>query len=231
MAYLQLTEKCQMRCAHCCFAATGNGDHMSREVYMAALQLAAEYGDYITLGGGEPTLHPEFFVYLDKAVEFHRKGLIEDAPFVITNGASKRKAMKLYNRALKEGDVHVELSQDPWHDPIDPEVVRAFRSHERESGYGRHRSSGNRIGVRTVKTIVPVGRAIQFSNALPMQPKEWSQCCCEDLLIDPRGDIWSCGCRHTKLGNVLNGFDMSTYDREYAHEGGYEPIEEETCDE
>lgn len=217
-----------MRCSHCCFAATGKGDHMSREVYMAALQLADNYGEYITLGGGEPTLHPDFFDYLDKAVEFHRRGLIEDAPFVVTNGASKHKAMKLYHRALKKGDVHVELSQDPWHDPIDPEVVRAFRSQERESGYGRHRSSGNRIGVRTVKTIIPIGRARENAADwdMPLQPKNWTQCACEDLFIDPRGDIWSCGCRHTKLGNVLDGFDMSDYNRDFAHVGGYEPEKE-----
>jgi len=48
-----------MACAHCCFSCTGKGTFMSQEVFDKALEIAKEYNMTVTLGGGEPTLHPK----------------------------------------------------------------------------------------------------------------------------------------------------------------------------
>lgn len=226
--YLQITTACNMTCEHCCFAATGKGDRMERDVYMAALQLAIRYGEYVTIGGGEPTTHKEFFPYLEKAIEFYQCGSLESPPMVITNGKVKSKALRLLEMVEDEQPLHVELSQDPWHDAIDPLVVRRYYEHDRRRyrmNYGSSAYERGSAGVRSVSRIVPVGRAIKFSGALPLDHS--IQCACEDVLVDPRGDLWSCGCKHTKIGSVWDRNALDGYCNEFAHQGGYAPQEVE----
>ena len=67
--YIKLTNKCTMECAHCCFADGPRGTQfMSRETFNKALALAVEAEQNITLGGGEPTLHPLLFEFIGKAI-------------------------------------------------------------------------------------------------------------------------------------------------------------------
>ena len=228
--YLQIVTRCNMTCAHCCFAATGKGDTMTRETYMAALQLAMRYGDYVTLGGGEPTVHKEFFEYLDKAIEFYLAGSFDLPPLVITNGKLKTKAHKLLDYVEDEKPLYVELSQDEWHDPIDPLVVQRFRRHQAAKDRARY-SFGSGIrddggaGIRTVGSIVAVGRAADPARGIQTNPD--FKCCCEDVLCDPNGVLWSCGCKHTKIGSVFDPNALDGYDREYAHQGGREPQDDD----
>lgn len=226
--YFQLTERCNMTCAHCCFAATTRGPDMSHEVFAAAMALVEARGDYLTLGGGEPTVHKHFFDFLDYALRAHNRGRLELPPMVITNGKLKGKARRLLDMVEAEHALHVELSQDSWHDPIDPEIVARFQGHERArqaSRWSAFPSSDGTAGIRTVQQIIPVGRG---ADLIGKQPGREVQCCCEDLLVDPLGTIGSCGCKHTQLGSV---FDTSIadqlwdYDWDYAHQGGFPPEE------
>lgn len=59
MAYIQVTTRCNMFCEHCGFSCTAEGEDMSMEVFERTLQVFE--GSYITIGGGEPTLHPKIF--------------------------------------------------------------------------------------------------------------------------------------------------------------------------
>lgn len=154
---------------------------MSDEVFKAALELAMEFEDMeITLGGGEPTLHPRFWEFLGLALKAH--ALLDDGlewkPLVITNGSVTDSALALA-RLSKAGVISAELSQDEWHDPIDPRVIREF---------------GQRI--RQVRNIRRVGRGRMISGSTP-------GCCCETMLIDPEGVIWSCGCKQVRWGTVF----------------------------
>lgn len=219
--YLTLTTRCNMTCAHCCMSATRKGDDMSREVFIKALELASEYGMYLTLGGGEPTIHPEFFEYLDKAMEYTRLG-VEGPIFVITNGKVKRTAERLLRLVEDERDLplHVELSQDEWHDPIHPDVVAKFSRYQKLRM--NHRWSTGpfpKAGIRTVTSIVPVGRAADPVRGIQLNSLG-IKCCRNAPLVDPFGTIWSCGCKIHKLGTVWDGDALAGYDAEYAHEGG-----------
>jgi len=227
--YFQLTTKCNMTCAHCCFAATNRGDDMTRETFLRALEFAEAHGELVTLGGGEPTVHPEFFEFLDKTMERYQRGRIEMPPLVVTNGKQVKKARKLLEYVAEERPVHVDLSLDDYHDPIHPEIEAAFKAHERErrmnSRFGGSHREGS-AGIRTVENIQPVGRAAEPARGIPITVVG-APCCCEDLLVDPFGNVFSCGCKIHLLGNIYEDESfLDGFDREQAHYGGGLPDRE-----
>jgi len=227
--YLQLTTKCNMTCAHCCFSANNKGDNMSRYTFATALSLAERISGMVTLGGGEPTVHPEFFEYLDRAIDYYDRGRLELAPLVVTNGKLVSKARKLLQYVEEERGVWVDLSLDDYHDPIRPEIEMAFRRYHEarmRDRYGIRRNAGDRgAGIRTAKVLVPVGRAADKARGLPVD--DTLSCCCEDMLVDPLGNVFSCGCKTHLLGNIFEDDSVfEGYDREFAHEGGGLPARE-----
>lgn len=181
--YFQITTSCNMSCAHCCMSCAANkrGSRMSRETFINALRIAADYDEYITLGGGEPTMHRDLFPFIHKALDTGLSGVL-----VITNGKKTASAFKLLEIAEYDERFSTELSQDQFHDPIDPVVVRAFR---------------NRNAIRTVKRILPHGNALvnQLNTEEESDP---CTCCCAGTFIKPNGDVKLCGCADAPtLGN------------------------------
>ncbi len=58
-ALLQITERCDLRCAHCFVSATRSGSDMTHEDIAAAVpRLEAARVSHVTLTGGEPFVHP-----------------------------------------------------------------------------------------------------------------------------------------------------------------------------
>lgn len=152
--YLQTTTKCNMSCEHCCFACTDKGEDISLQDAKKAIDEASESGDLdITLGGGEPTMHPQFWEIAAYAVKTLDR-VTECGVFVITNGKRTGDALALAWLA-DHGVLSAELSQDCWHDPIEEEVVEAFR---------KGRSSGWK-GLRHVPDI--------FAEALGYDEEAW----------------------------------------------------------
>ena len=192
--YIVLTTRCNMTCQHCCFAATNRGVDMDITTFRKALKIAADNDDYITLGGGEPTLHPRFEQFLIEAIGAFDD---EDAKVnVITNGKLVRKAM-LIAKLTKANVISGELSQDPWHEEIDDKVVETFE----EIGA---KNFNSRPYIRDVSKngVIPVGRA----KTLPLHEFRMERkrtCACEDLFVTPKGIIRQCGCpRSPVVGNV-----------------------------
>jgi len=187
--YLQITTRCNMSCAHCAMCATVHGTDMSREVFDAALAWTEEIGDIVSLGGGEPTLHPLFEDFLWECIRY---GVDEEqAPFVATNGSITQTALRLALLARK-GLVSAALSQDEYHDNIDCSVIDAFtlRGPRREDDYRE---------IRTVRRILNTGRA--RDNAIA----DAEGCVCPGWCVRPNGDITPCGCIDAPvLTNVLN---------------------------
>ncbi|WP_181376224.1 radical SAM protein [Novimethylophilus kurashikiensis] len=226
--YIQITTRCNMTCAHCCFSATAKGTNMDRYTFITALEMAVSMGDHVTIGGGEPTTHPEFFVFLDKAMEYFEAGKLDMPPLVVTNGKLVTKVRKLLDYVEEGRPVTVELSQDEYHDPIRPEIVDAFKKHQRaKDSQSRFSSSylelndGRGAGIRTVSIISPVGRAAEPARGILTSTAEHLQCCCETPLVSPEGLVYSCGCKHHLLGNIFEGQSvLEGYDLELAHQGG-----------
>lgn len=208
--YLQITTRCNMTCAHCCFSADHSGSDMSRETLMAALDLAEQYGHMLTVGGGEPTVHPQFFEFLGLAMAYNPEPSWR--VLVVTNGKRKDMAMRLAAMA-REGLVRADLSLDDYHDLISPQVIQAFTPARSNASNGYSSTSFQDFrGIRSVERIVPVGRAVKENVAT-----ENEGCCCESLLVDPEGRIFACGCKSIQLGTVFEPNIPANYNSEWAH--------------
>ena len=119
--YIMITSRCNMLCEHCCGDYGPEGEDMDMETFKAALNFAESYGfENIAIGGGEPTVHPQFWEMLGLAV------LWGVDVWLATNGKRKKDALRLAKAAEKR-IVAVDLSLDEWHEPIDYEVSDAFR--------------------------------------------------------------------------------------------------------
>ncbi len=205
--YLQTTTRCNDACSHCCFAANRSGTDMSIDTVKAAMKFASQSGDFLTIGGGEPTIHPQFWEIVGLVLA--GTALDDLVPLIVTNGKRKDIALRLAVLA-KRGVLAVELSQDDFHSPISSEVVVAFQ--KKRDPYAFERGSTDFRGIRTVERILPVGRAVEKNVAT-----ESDGCCCEDLLVDPEGRIWACGCKTIQLGTLWQPNVPADWNPEWAH--------------
>lgn len=192
--YLQISERCNMLCAHCGFACTEAGEDMSFEVFQAALSYDSES---ISIGGGEPTVHPEFWKFLAYAIAK------SDYVWLATNGKRTQDALTLAKMAAK-GVIGCTLSQDDYHEPIDCEVVDAFNRPARSRDYyGGDDQVRDLREIRTVTEIYAAGRAASFGRP---------GCLCEGAIVKPNGDVYQCACPDApKLGDVFGGFTVESY--------------------
>jgi len=197
--YVQITTRCNMTCDHCCYSCTANGDDMSIETFKKAIELVENRYSDLTIGGGEPTIHRNFREFIGLALA---ADISEDyIPWMATNGKETETALKLA-RLAKRGVVAVELSQDEYHDPIDYKVINAF---DKPIQYD-WKDTGDRRGVRDIthqgrSEPIPAGRAADFVIVTEANKDE---CVCPDLVIDPKGNIWACGCKKTQFGTLEN---------------------------
>ena len=195
MAYLQITTRCNMTCDHCCFACGKKGDDMTRETWRKALDFASNFGSSIAIGGGEPTMHKHFREFLLDAIAESEDEMV---PFMVTNGSTKH-ADLLY-KLTKAEVIRCELSQDEWHDDIDPKTVAKFESIDAI----RDVSNGGTQGAK------PKGRAVE-EWVYEGDPEEdhGQYCTCEDLLVDPKGNVKACGCPDAPVLFNLHDDDWS----------------------
>jgi len=81
LADIAITTKCNLHCPHCYMSSSSKGEHMSIDNFRLALQECKKNGVLqIALGGGEPTLHPNFTQILK---EIKQAGIV---PNLTTNG-------------------------------------------------------------------------------------------------------------------------------------------------
>lgn len=179
--YVQITTRCNMSCEHCGMNCTAKGDDMSFETFKAALSFA----DFVTLGGGEPTIHPDFCQFLLYAIA-HCDGV-----FVITNGSMTDISLAMAKMNCET--FGCELSLDDFHDPIDPKVVSAFKKID---------------SIRdTSRNLIKAGRCDWG--------REDKCICDGETFVKPNGDIHQCGCEDSpKVGTVFED-EWSRKDNEW----------------
>jgi len=114
-----------MMCEHCGFACNSEGEDISIETFCKAL----EFDEIVTIGGGEPTIHPQFWQILGESLA-HSEYL-----WLATNGKKTKIALTLAKLA-KRGVLACALSLDNYHDPIEPEVITAFTKEKKRDGVG-----------------------------------------------------------------------------------------------
>jgi MoaA/NifB/PqqE/SkfB family radical SAM enzyme len=160
---------------------------MGMDTFRKALDLCSEY---VTLGGGEPTIHPDFEKILLEAIG--HENITEQGVHIITNGKHTGRALVLA-RLAKNKVISAELSTDKYHEKIDDKVYVAFppdKHMQRDITKGGTRSP------------IVVGRWMETEGLEPEDCEE-EDCCCPEYIVDPDGTIKQCGCPDSpSLGNV-----------------------------
>ncbi len=184
--YAQITTHCNMSCAHCSFGChVGNPDakHMSLATYRRVLGLVAKTGFTLCLGGGEPTVHPEFPRMLLMALGNEDI----DAVWMATNGKVADYAVALARLAQQSSRFEAVLSSDPYHDPVEDRVHWAFE----DAG----------LEIRDVTQSL-TGVANQGS-ARRNGVGDTDHCACQVPRITPEGEVFMCGCEESvHLGHI-----------------------------
>jgi hypothetical protein len=198
--YVQITTKCNFSCKHCCFACGPNGKHMSKRVFEATLKTFGE--DSLSIGGGEPTLHPHFWEFLALAI-----GSAEYV-WLATNGSQTEIALILAKMAHK-GVISCALSQDEYHDPIDPRVVAAFTKTSKPY------SPENIIDRREIRTVTKSPDNLTLFRD-PKAGGDSMRCPCSDYFITPSGKVRFCGCRNAPvIGDVFKSITKPKGSEDY----------------
>jgi len=198
--YLQITTRCNMTCAHCMMNCYADGEDMDIETVRNALD--AFKGDLITIGGGEPTIHPKFWEIFGLVMGASLRTM-DGTPFIVTNGTVNDTAIALAALA-KKGAIGAALSQDSYHDPIDWEVVEAFKKPKTYRGF----YDGDPDDLREIRDVT-----YNEINAGRCDFGEDVDCPCNGFIVKPNGDVYPCGCDDSPLaGNVNEGFCPSTID-------------------
>ena len=191
--FITLTDECQMRCAHCGMDSkpVGGGRYAKREDVLRAINIWAECPfrgkEGIGISGGEPTLHPDFLLFVRHAMK-RRMGV-----GVITNGVNAHAALvmaRLACRPLLGCTVH--LSNDQYHDRtmVSDKVMEVFERLSRRGWQSLHRGV-HLTGRREV--VWPMGRALKLPKLRHTDPvccagqqKSWA------LGIDGRVAVCPC---------------------------------------
>jgi MoaA/NifB/PqqE/SkfB family radical SAM enzyme len=178
-----------MTCGHCCYNCGPKGNDMTRVTFIKACKLAEEYDGGIFLGGGEPTLHPKFWDFLGIALSCASED--GGGVGVITNGKRAQDAIKLA-RLAKQGAIYAAVSHDDYHEEINLDVIKAFTKTKKYDDYNLNYDHDNR-DIRTGGSILAAGRAKDFGV---------KGCCCSEIVIDPLGNLFACGCKTKSLGTL-----------------------------
>jgi len=158
---------------------------MSMKTFRQALKMCDDYGKQVFIGGGEPTLHPQFEKMLLEAIA------TEEGAGIITNGSIKKRALLIAALHEKEALNYAALSMDEYHelDKVSDEVMRAFQGHYHSVGKFK---------------VDAIGRAKHND----VNKRKRNYCFLDNIHIRPSGDIVNCGCEDSPIiGHVGTGID------------------------
>ncbi len=225
--YLQITTKCNMACPHCCYSCSMKGKHGDLQTIKDSIRFALDYTEIISIGGGEPTLHPDFFEILKTCLwEF-------DSVWMATNG-SKTDIMYRLDNIINQEDYPecdcqeeytkeelIEYTGDEYgclcHEKIQNDTILQENKltvalsqdyfhdpiDQRIIDLWKSRKYEIRDVTEGHTGIIAEGRAKRTGSG-------WNEegCVCPDLLIRPDGKIKLCGCKKSPIiGDVYYGIE------------------------
>lgn len=148
---------------------------MRDEVFFAGLRLCEECEYGVFLGGGEPTDHPKFTEYL---VALLGADLALEFCGVITSGTNDKEARILSN---VRDVIYTCLSLDKYHfGSMVSDQVRNLKFTD----------------IRREVRVQQIGRGKSIPGA-------GDNCTCPELWLDYNGNLYQCGCKKRKIGNIL----------------------------
>lgn len=219
--YVRITDRCNMECAHCSYSS---GPHskvpdMDFDTFRRAAELCENMGDGINIGGGEPTIHPEFWDFLKHAVS--HLGHEENSVWLATNG--KRPTDALILAALAGGEIDnlygiAETLHTGEGDPIDwlsdtkylsgtmMEDWRHFSCTLSQDQWhdpipGAVVSAFKRVGLE----LRDVGYNLAYEGRAIDIVEFNDKCPCTAIVVQPTGDVHACGCEDSiRIGHVFD---------------------------
>ena len=231
--YLQLTSNCNMACEHCCMSTSKyiKGVNMDLGIAKAVIDMAAEWGTYLSLGGGEPTLHPEFKEILRYGLAAYQHAG-DGALWMATNGKKRKMANWVLKKAYREQDIDpdnplftVELSQDDFHEDIDLRTVEAFKQYG--SSYGSPYSGGSRnSAIRTTSWEQVSDSGFARENGLGQTDK----CACSAIQLKANREVRLCGCDDAPVMMMIDTpQDVATFEKRYVATMDHEDWRQSEC--
>lgn len=176
---------------------------MTRETFHKAIQLACDHESCITIGGGEPTLHPLFQEFLMHAVwELASQSNSQGSPavFLVTNGSNEQIACTLAYLA-ERGVIGCRLSQDQYHDAsmVSDRTRAAFRRPKRDHYQHNFRDE---YDCRDIEKPLEHFQIQRMGRGKSWGGKSMKDGCCGGVFCTPRGNLYACECKRVKLGTV-----------------------------
>ena len=173
--YIRIKTRCNFSCAHCGFSCDANGIDMDFATFRKAIKIAKQKKGVVTLGGGEPTIHRDFWRFFNYALDKLGKGNVS----IVTNGSQTETTLKLADLTDK-GIITSFVSLDEYHEPIDSSVADRYKQMKRASEIGAVKNQGR--GINIVGSI--------------------DGCLTRKVTIDADGKIYTCSCMDEYLGTV-----------------------------
>jgi MoaA/NifB/PqqE/SkfB family radical SAM enzyme len=188
-----------MHCPHCGYSCSAKGKDISIQTIYNIISLIKDIDEqFIVIGGGEPTIHPNLWEILGLLFSTRNECSEESSIFIITNGKETETVKSLIYLGLSCA-IGLELSTDKYHSPIDKEIKDLFAKYSKQSERDRRRCLGER-DVARFNTLIPAGRAKNLAVSFSEE-----SCICDDIFITPEGDVKICGCEDSPIiGNVNN---------------------------
>lgn len=194
--YFQITTKCNMACEHCCFSCNNDGVDMPLEVFQQGIKKFKKRilnsCWWFALGGGEPTVHPQFW-------KFFAYALSQFPVWLATNGKKKQDALTLCDLAKKR-ICGVRLSLDDFHEPISQVVANKFKKGLVPINQNAYFVEyGCQTDSRTILTVLQPYTGGRWRDGV-------DHCLCVHMMVTPNGDVYPCGCEDApKIGDIYNG--------------------------
>lgn len=163
---IEITDACNLSCP-VCYAEAGAGNTTFADldqVRRRALQVKADGGKWITLTGGEPTVHPD----LEKIVRLLNREMGLSA-LIITNGVQIAEDPALLPALKKAGLKKVQLQFDTFNDATSAIMRGAALVQQKLVAIERIRSAGLRLGLVTTvcdRNISEARRILEFAGTL-----------------------------------------------------------------
>jgi len=233
--YLQITTKCNMSCSHCCYSCSMRGKHGEYETIIDSIAFARDCTDSISIGGGEPTLHPRFFDIL--------KHCLDDFDYVwmATNGSQTDTMYRLANIIDMEDYPECDCSKE-----YTPEEMEKYTGdedgclcHEKitddsiyqedklsvalsqdcfhdpidkkiESIWQKRADNGNgRSSHFEIRDVSRSRNGVIAEGRAKRTGSGWAEgCVCPGIVIKPSGKLRLCGClRSPVIGDIWSGID------------------------
>lgn len=121
---IHITDVCNLECSHCGVSCNSVGSFMSENLFIKCLQYLILKNDRcVWINGGEPTLHPQLFYFIDISLKNNLKINL------VTNGILEEKIFKLAEYS-KEGKLGLFLSWDRFHKKPSQKVIDLFFKEE-----------------------------------------------------------------------------------------------------